>query len=221
MRSCDHAHACAGEFGAQLVVPPCADALLRAIDVECGNGRVVGGLFGEVRHGDSLAIAGYAVRAAGGSRVRCLQGGMCIFNLPVALQTSVLLYDAFCNTHPEELAQRRIVGLAWLSLDIFLCNSQSCLVHRDMSAYQVLCEPEAQASQQAAEIVVGVADADECVWPIQVVPVLCCPSGHVPCSVSCSQCVRRTQVWPRLEKLRREGEAHGSEIGDTNEPARG
>lgn len=31
-------------------------------------------------------------------------------------------------TYPEELAQRRIVGLAWLALDIFLIRSQSCLL---------------------------------------------------------------------------------------------
>lgn len=48
-----------------------------------------------------------------------------------------------------------------------------------MCAYQVLCEPKAQASQQTAKVIVGVADADERVWPVQVVPVLYCPSGHV------------------------------------------
>jgi hypothetical protein len=62
--SSDHAHACSSELRAQLVVSPRADALLRAVDVEGGNGRVVGGLFGEVRDGDSLAVAGHAVGAA-------------------------------------------------------------------------------------------------------------------------------------------------------------
>lgn len=121
------------------------------------------------------------------------------------------------TTYPEELAQRRVVGLAWLALDIFLPKSALCLLLR-CGAYQVLREPETQAAQQTAELVVRVADADECVWPVQVVPVLCCPSGCVH-NLSPSEYDRRTQVRPRLEKLRREGEAHGSEIGDTNEPA--
>ena len=64
VRSSDNAHACTGELCAQLVVSLRADTLLRAVDVECGNRRVVGGLFGEVRDGNSLAVAGHAVGAA-------------------------------------------------------------------------------------------------------------------------------------------------------------
>jgi hypothetical protein len=82
------------------------------------------------------------------------------------------------TTYPEELAQRRVVGLAWLALDVFLPKSALRLpLYR--GAYQVLGEPEAQAAQQTAELVVRVADADECVWPVQVVPILCCPSGCI------------------------------------------
>ena len=64
MRSCDHAHARASKLRTQLVVPLCTDTLLRAVDVEGRNGRVVGGLFGEVGDSDSLAVAGHAVGAA-------------------------------------------------------------------------------------------------------------------------------------------------------------
>src|SRR5690242_5229267 len=85
VRSSNHAHACTSEFGTQLVVSLRANALLGAVDVEGGHGRVVRGLFGEVGDCDSLAVAGDAVGAARGRRVRCLQGGMCILNLPVTL----------------------------------------------------------------------------------------------------------------------------------------
>lgn len=106
MRSCDHTHARASKLRAQLVVPLCTDTLLRAVDVEGGNGRVVGCLFGEVGDSDSLAVAGHAVGAARGSRVRCLQGGVRVFDLPVTLQVSVLVCNALSKTYPEELAQR-------------------------------------------------------------------------------------------------------------------
>ena len=95
-----------GEFGRYLVKSPGSDTLLRAVDVEGGNGRVVGGLFGEVGDSDSLAVAGHAVGAARGSRVRCLQGGVRVFDLPVTLQVSVLVCNTLCKTYPEELAQR-------------------------------------------------------------------------------------------------------------------
>jgi hypothetical protein len=106
MRSCDNTHARASKLRAQLVVPLCTDTLLRAVDVEGGNGRVVGGLFGEVGDSDSLAVAGHAVGAARGSRVRCLQGGVRVFDLPVTLRVSVLVWIASSKTYPEELAQR-------------------------------------------------------------------------------------------------------------------
>lgn len=64
VRSGNHAHACASELGAQLVVSLCADALLRAVNVEGGHGRMVGGLFGEVGDCDSLAVTSDTVGAA-------------------------------------------------------------------------------------------------------------------------------------------------------------
>lgn len=106
MRSCDHAHARASKLRTQLVVPLCTNTLLGAVDVEGRNGRVVGGLFGEVGDSDSLAVASHAVGAARGSRVRCLQGGVRVFDLPVTLQVSVLVCNTLCKTYPEELAQR-------------------------------------------------------------------------------------------------------------------
>jgi hypothetical protein len=63
-------------------------------------------LFGEVGDSDSLAVAGHAVGAARGSRVRCLQGGVRVFDLPVTLRVSVLVWIASSKTYPEELAQR-------------------------------------------------------------------------------------------------------------------
>lgn len=60
-------------------------------------------------------------------------------------------------TDPEKLAQGGIVRLARLALDIF----------------QVLGEPKAQASQEAAKFVVRVTDGSKDVWSVQVVPILC------------------------------------------------
>lgn len=85
MCASNHAHARSREFRAQLVVSPRTDALFRAVDIEGGDGRVVGGLFGEVRDCDSLAVASHAIGAARGRRVRCLQGGVCVFDFPVTL----------------------------------------------------------------------------------------------------------------------------------------
>lgn len=135
------------------------------------------------------------------------------------MTVSLLSRDLWRDAYSEKLAQSRVVWLAWLALDVFLALVSPAFFSTICDAYQVLCEPETQTSQQTAELVVRVADADECVWPVQVVPVLCCPSGYVLCHSSHSYYGRRTQIWPRLEKLRREGEAHGSEIGDTYESA--
>ena len=92
VRSRYDAHTCAGKLCAQLIVSFCGNAFLRTVDVEGGDGRVVGGLFGKIRDRDSLAIAGYAVGAAGRSRVWCLHDGVCVFDFPVTLQRS-----AFCG----------------------------------------------------------------------------------------------------------------------------
>lgn len=63
----------------------------------------------------------------------------------------------------EELSERRIVGLAGLALDVL----------------EVLCKPEAQAAEQAAQVVVRVADADEGVGAVEVMPVFCRGSGRL------------------------------------------
>jgi hypothetical protein len=106
VRSGHDAHACPGEFCAQLIVTSRADALLGAFYVEGGDGRVVGSLFGEVRDGDGLAVAGEAVRAARGSRGWRLEGWVGIFNLPVTLsRVSRVPRRAEGVTYAEELAQ--------------------------------------------------------------------------------------------------------------------
>jgi hypothetical protein len=79
-------------------------------------------LFGEVRDGNGLGVASHAVGAARGRRRRGLEGRVGVFNLPVTLQGSVSSAQPAAEgvTYAEELAQRRVVGLAWLALDIFL-----------------------------------------------------------------------------------------------------
>jgi hypothetical protein len=119
-----HAYACSGELGTELVVAPCADAFLGALDVEGGDGWVVGGLFGEVRDRHRLPVSRDAVGAARGRRSRRLQSRMGVFDLPVTLQESIVHRGAEAITYPEEFAQRRVVGLAWLALDVFLPQNQ-------------------------------------------------------------------------------------------------
>jgi hypothetical protein len=99
------AHAGAGKLGAQLVEAARADALFRAVNVKGGDGRVVRRLLGEVGNSDARAVAGNAARLARRRRAWRLEGGVGVFDLPFA---------------SEELAERRVVGLARLALDVFL-----------------------------------------------------------------------------------------------------
>ena len=94
VRSSHHSYTCTCELGAQLIITARTDALLGAVDIEGGDGRVVGGLLGEVGDGDGLAIAFDAVGGARGSRVGGLEGGVGVFDLPVALRESV---TSSCN----------------------------------------------------------------------------------------------------------------------------
>ena len=95
----------ARELCAQLVEAAGNDALGGAVDVEGGDGGMVGRLLGQVRHLDEL-VAGDAGGGAGGLRAgRVLERRLRVLDLPVAA---------------EELAQGRVVGLAWLALDVFL-----------------------------------------------------------------------------------------------------
>jgi hypothetical protein len=48
----------AGEFGGDLVEATGADTLLLASDVEGADGRMVGGLLGQIRDADRLALRG-------------------------------------------------------------------------------------------------------------------------------------------------------------------
>jgi hypothetical protein len=100
VRSGHNAHACTRELRAQLIVASCSNALLRTVDVEGRNGRVMGRLLGEVGDGDGLAIAFEAVGGARGGRVRRLEGGVGIFDLPVTLQVSVFCSGTSSNHLP-------------------------------------------------------------------------------------------------------------------------
>lgn len=62
---------------------------------------------------------------------------------------------------PEELAEHAVVGLDGLALDVF----------------QILCEPEAQCAEHAAQSVRGVADGDKGLGPVEIAPVLEVGSG--------------------------------------------
>ena len=80
------------------------------------------------------------------------------------------------TTNPEELAQRRIVWLARLALDIFLHMGVSGHIARqrhNRRAYQVFGEPEPQCAQHAPQGLVRIADADEGLGSVEIVPVLC------------------------------------------------
>lgn len=50
---------------------------------------------------------------------------MGVFDLPITLQLSALVRGEPPNaTYSKEFAQGRVVGLAWLSLDVFLSDCQ-------------------------------------------------------------------------------------------------
>jgi hypothetical protein len=57
---------------------------------------------------------------------------MAIFDLPVTLQESIVRHGAEGVTYPEEFAQRRVVGLAWLTLDVFLAQHQRRIPRQSM-----------------------------------------------------------------------------------------
>ena len=57
MCSSNNANIGSCEFRTELVEPSSGDALLRTIDIECGNGRMVGGLFCEVGELDTLVAS--------------------------------------------------------------------------------------------------------------------------------------------------------------------
>jgi hypothetical protein len=86
----NHAHAGSGELRAQLVVASCAYAFLGTVDVKSGDGRVVGGLFGEVRDGNGLRVASNAVGAARRCRGGGLERRVGGLYLPVTLPGSVV-----------------------------------------------------------------------------------------------------------------------------------
>jgi len=64
--------------------------------------------------------------------------------------------DILCKRYPEELAQRRVVWLARLALDVF----------------QIFGEPESKHLQHAIEGFIGVADGCEGFGAVEVVPIL-------------------------------------------------
>ena len=134
--SSNNAHACSGELGTELIVASRGHAFLGAIHIKGGDGRVVGGLFGEVGDGHGFCVASNTVGAARGRRGRCLEGRVGVLYLPVTLQGRVSGKRRYAEgaTYPEELAQRRVVRLAWLALDIFLAQSQHLSPRRSASS---------------------------------------------------------------------------------------
>ena len=82
------ADARAGEFGADLIKPPGRDTGLRAMDVEGGDGRMMGGLLREIRkpylpRGPALDRRGGSVGCTVSGRVYRWSG---ILHFPVTLQ---------------------------------------------------------------------------------------------------------------------------------------
>lgn len=121
MRACHNAHTCPSELCAELVVAPGTNAFFWAVNIECGNGRVMGGLLGEVGYSHGLVVACDAVGTARRRRSWGLQGRVGVFNFPVALRRSVgAERSQHFAAYSEELAQSRIIRLARLALDIFL-----------------------------------------------------------------------------------------------------
>ena len=84
------ANAGTGELCADLIKATCRDAFLRAVDVVGRNGRMMRGLFGEVRNLDLAA-------GSLGLDLVALEYGDIIFGLPLTLnrhQRSNMAYDA-------------------------------------------------------------------------------------------------------------------------------
>lgn len=52
---------------------------------------------------------------------------MCVLDFPVTLHRLAVAEPSYLQTYSEELAQRGVVGLAWLALDVFLACSQPYL----------------------------------------------------------------------------------------------
>lgn len=99
MSTRSHSNTRASKFCAQLIVSSSVNSLFGTVNVECGNWRVMGGLFGEVGDFNGLGVAGYA----GGTARGCGVGGMfesrlSIFDGPITLAKSMtlsLLEDEF------------------------------------------------------------------------------------------------------------------------------
>jgi len=109
------ADARAGEFGADLIKPPGRDTGLRTMDIESGDGWMMGGLLREIR--EPYLPRGPALDRRGGS-VRCTDSGRVyrwsrILHFPVT---------------PKEFPECGVIWFARFALDVF----------------QILCEPKPQ-----------------------------------------------------------------------------
>lgn len=76
------AHAGASKFCANLIETPCDDATFRAVDIERRDWGMMRCLFGKVRDLD-LFVSDCVV--CGDASTGCLDGGLIIFDLPIAL----------------------------------------------------------------------------------------------------------------------------------------
>jgi hypothetical protein len=64
VRARNDTNACTREFSTELIESSSYDALFRTVDIESGDWRVVGGLFGQIRNFDKLVVTGRAGCAA-------------------------------------------------------------------------------------------------------------------------------------------------------------
>lgn len=76
-----------------------------------------------------------------------------MFRQPCTSQSTA--FSIQLGSYPEEFAQARVVGLAWLPLCVF----------------QIFCEPKPQDLEHAVDGVVRGADGDEGIGGVEVVPV--------------------------------------------------
>lgn len=108
MRTCCDSYTRTCEFGAEMVISASGDPLLRAVNIKCGDRRVMRGLFSQERDPDFLATAGsgiavsrsHAHGAARRSAVGMFEGKGVIFNVPITL---VLLASSIEEGRIEDL----------------------------------------------------------------------------------------------------------------------
>jgi hypothetical protein len=108
MRTCCDSYTRTCEFGAEMVISASGDPLLRAVNIKCGDRRMMRGLFRQERDSDFLATAGsiiavlrgHAHGAARRSAVGMFEREGGVFDVPVTL---VLLASSIEEGRIEDL----------------------------------------------------------------------------------------------------------------------